>query len=102
LEYNTASFSKASLKRMKPSDCAEQRVKCFLIGQLGKNYSVKTSIGLTDILDEAMVIILKAKELVGCRTVILECEAPLVELYVKCGFTTLPIADRANGSKSYS
>jgi hypothetical protein len=92
-KYSTESFSKATLRRMKHTDCVEQRVRCFLIGQLGKNYSINTTIGLKDILDGAMVIVLKARELIGCRTVILDCEAPLVELYVNCGFTVLPIVD---------
>lgn len=79
-------------KRMKinPED-EEQRVRCFLIGQLGKNFAIETPITLKEILDEVDAIAIQAQTLVGNRLLILECSAHLIPNYQACSFKSLPV-----------
>lgn len=64
------------------------KIKAFLIGQIGKNDLVKSEINLGDILNTAFEKIYLAKQNVGGRVVILECEdnPKLIALYEKYGF----------------
>ncbi len=84
--------SSTQRKRMKinPQD-EEQRVRCFLIGQLGKNFAIETPITLKEILDEVDAIIIQAQTLVGNRLLILECNAHLIQHYEAWNFKRLPV-----------
>jgi len=70
-----------------------QRIKAFLIGQLGKNDGItNNSLRLGTILDEGIYpIIAQAQDLIGGRVVLLECEntTGLIELYQKAGYKHL-------------
>lgn len=76
--------------KVNPQDF-DQRVRCFLIGQLGKNFSIDTPITLRDILDEVDAIAVQAQNLVGNRLIILECSAELVPSYQAHNFKCLPV-----------
>lgn len=84
--------SNTQRKRMKtnPQD-EEQRVRCFLIGQLGKNFAIETSITLREILNEVDAIVIQAQTLVGNRLLILECNVHLIPKYQACNFKSLPV-----------
>lgn len=69
-----------------------EKVKAYLIGQIGKNYSVQhNDISLELILDEVYAIIDQVKALIGGRAVILECgkHQKLIDLYKQNGFDVL-------------
>ena len=85
-------ISSTQRKRMKinPQD-EEQRVRCFLIGQLGKNFAIETPVTLKEILDEVDAIVIQAQTLVGNRLLILECNAQLIPSYQACNFKNLPV-----------
>lgn len=83
--------SKTQLKKLKATQ-KDKPIKTFLIGQLGKNSSiVDNPLNLQMIFDEAFSKIGEARDIVGGRTVILECEDcdTLIHYYEKHGFIFL-------------
>ncbi|EGQ7760044.1 acetyltransferase [Vibrio vulnificus] len=85
-------ISKGKIKRLDGINKNAEKIKAYLIGQIGKNFSVESNkITLELILDEVYAIINEAKALVGGRAVILECDKnpKLIELYKKNGFDEL-------------
>lgn len=92
LILDEADISKAEIKRMDGISKKAERVRSFLIGQLGKNFSVTDNpLTLEDILSEIYSVISQARELVGGRIIILECEdsEKLIRLYQQHGFTLI-------------
>jgi hypothetical protein len=88
----TASISKSQRKRLDGFSKNAERIRAFLIGQIGKNQALENNpITLDHILDEIYLIIHDARELIGGRVIILECEnePSLIELYEKHGFKLL-------------
>ncbi|MBK1779973.1 hypothetical protein JHL22_01945 [Advenella sp. WQ 585] len=72
------------------------RIRAFLIGQIGKNTAVASNpISLENILSEIYAVISAAKELIGGRIIILECEdsEDLIKLYERHGFTLIATLD---------
>lgn len=70
-----STISKTKIKKLDGISKTSESIRTYLIGQIGKNYAVESNpIRLQDILDEVYAIIDQAKDLVGGRTVILECE----------------------------
>lgn len=96
-QFDTKDITKTKFKELKVDLNRGQLIKCFLIGQLGKNYNLKTTIALQDILNFINDILISAKNIVGNRTVILECSEGLVPLYKKHGFQLLPLIDHVEG-----
>lgn len=89
---NEKPISKNLRKRLDGICKNSDRVNAYLIGQVGKNDSIKDNpINLDLILEEAYTIIDKANQLVGGRVIILECEKAekLVSLYQRNGFDIL-------------
>jgi|TARA_Y100000310_G_scaffold280411_1_gene300134 hypothetical protein len=86
----TVSATQRRRMKINPQD-EEQRVRCFLIGQLGKNFAIETPITLKDILNEVDAIVIQAQTLVGNRLLILECNAHLIPNYQTCNFKSLPV-----------
>ncbi|WCN11340.1 acetyltransferase [Marinomonas mediterranea] len=85
----SAAASKSQKKTLKASSDT-LKVKAHLIGQIGKNENVRDNpINLKLILEEAYCIIDQARQLIGGRVIILECENKLVQLYEKHGFKVL-------------
>ena len=67
------SVSGSQRRKLKLRD--DRPIKTFLIGQLGKNSSIKDNpLNLKSIFDEALSLIEEARAIIGGRTVILECE----------------------------
>jgi hypothetical protein len=69
-----------------------ERIRSFLIGQLGKNMAINGNpIGLADILNEAYAVFAAAKQLIGGRVIILECEniPELIAYYERHGFALI-------------
>ena len=69
-----------------------EKIKTYLIGQIGKNFTVKSNkMTLELILEEVYAVIDEARALIGGRAVILECDKnqKLIELYKKNGFAEL-------------
>lgn len=64
------------------------KIKAFLIGQIGKNDLIQSNITLQEILKSAFEKIHIAKQNIGGRVVILECEdnPKLISLYENHGF----------------
>lgn len=92
LTLEGTSLSKNSVKRLDGINKNAERIRAFLIGQLGKNTAVRNnSIKLANLLDEVYGVVSAAKALIGGRVIILECEdsPKLIELYEKEGFTLI-------------
>lgn len=72
-----------------------ERIRAFLIGQIGKNTAIPNNpIKLKDLLSETYAVLTEAKALVGGRLIILECEntPKLIELYQQHDFTLIELA----------
>ncbi|MEI8634729.1 hypothetical protein P4S72_27190 [Vibrio sp. PP-XX7] len=85
-------ISKNQVKKLDGIRKNSERVRSYLIGQIGKNFAIiDNPINLGSILDEVYAIIDKAKALIGGRAVILECERSdsLIAYYKKHGFEVL-------------
>ncbi|MDD9177582.1 MULTISPECIES: hypothetical protein [Aliivibrio] len=85
-------ISKGQVKHLDGINKNAEKIKAYLIGQIGKNFSVEPNkITLELILDEVYAIINEAKALIGGRAVILECDKnpKLIELYKENGFDEL-------------
>jgi hypothetical protein len=92
LALEGASLSKNSVKRMDGINKNAERIRAFLIGQLGKNTAVKGNpVKLVNLLDEVYGVVSAARALIGGRVIILECDdSPrLIELYEKARFTLI-------------
>ncbi len=90
-------ISKVQVKRLDGINKNAEKIKAYLIGQIGKNFSVQPNeITLKLILDEIYAIIDAAKELIGGRAVILECDKNerLIALYKENGFNELVNIDQ--------
>lgn len=96
LLLETALLNKSQVKKLDGFSKNAERIRAFLIGQIGKNFNIENNpISLGDILEEIYAIIDAAKELVGGRVIILECEESprLIELYQKHGFSLIETTD---------
>ena len=85
-------ISKGKVKRLDGINKNAEKIKAYLIGQIGKNFSIEPNeITLKLILDEVYAIIDAAKVLIGGRAVILECDKNerLIALYKENGFDEL-------------
>lgn len=85
-------LSKTKVRSLDGISKNAERIRSFLIGQLGKNTAIKDNpIGLTDILNEAYAVFAAAKQLIGGRIVILECEniPELIAYYEHHGFSMI-------------
>lgn len=88
--------SKSQVKNMDGINKNADRIRTFLIGQIGKNHGVDGNpIGLGAILEEIYSVIADAQALIGGRTVILECEdnEGLIRLYQQHGFRLIENAE---------
>ena len=90
IRIDADSISKSLFKRLAASNT--EPTKTFLIGQLGKNSAIQSNpCNLPVILEEAFNKIEDARDVVGGRAVILECEneQSLIQLYERNGFKKL-------------
>lgn len=88
-------LSKTKVRSLDGISKNAERIRSFLIGQLGKNTSISDNpIGLTEILNEAYAVFSAAKQLIGGRVIILECEniPELIAYYEQHGFSLIEIA----------
>lgn len=88
-------ISKSLWKKLSNGLGENGKVKAFLIGQIGKNDLIQSEIKLKDILDSAFEKIHLAKQNIGGRVVILECEDnhKLISLYEQHGFKQIETKD---------
>ncbi|NLN66605.1 MAG: acetyltransferase [Alcaligenaceae bacterium] len=96
LRLTNTSISKSKIQRMDGISKNAGRIRAFLIGQIGKNTAVASNpISLENILSEIYAVISAAKELIGGRIIILECEdsEDLIKLYERHGFTLIATLD---------
>lgn len=92
VSLENSDISKSQIKRLDGINKTSERVRAYLIGQIGKNFAITPNeITLKIILDEIYAIIDEAKALIGGRAVILECEKneKLLNLYQDNGFNIL-------------
>lgn len=93
-------LSLSAIKKLDGFSKQAERVKAFLIGQIGKNSAVDDNpINLQLILDEIYTVIDEARALIGGRAIILECEdiATLIQHYERHGFKRIPTIDPLKG-----
>lgn len=84
-----AKLAKAEVRRMDGIRRDAERIRAYLIGQLGKNAGISSNrIRLADILEEIYSVIAQARALIGGRIIFLECEDDdrLLALYEDHGF----------------
>lgn len=89
-------ISKNKVKQLDGINKNSERIKAYLIGQIGKNFSIQGNpISLEKILSEVYAIIEEAQALIGGRAVILECGKVenLINLYKANGFDVLVNTD---------
>ncbi|WP_409525651.1 hypothetical protein [Nitrincola sp. MINF-07-Sa-05] len=92
LVLENTGLSKSKILKLDGISKNAERIRSFLIGQLGKNASVGgNAITLADILNEAYAVFAAAKELIGGRVIILECEniPALISYYERHGFSLI-------------
>lgn len=85
-------LSKTKIRSLDGISKNAERIRSFLIGQLGKNMAINGNpIGLADILNEAYAVFAAAKQLIGGRVIILECEniPELIAYYERHGFALI-------------
>jgi hypothetical protein len=86
--------SKSQVKKMDGFSKNAEKIRAFLIGQLGKNNNIEDNpISLDDILNELYAVIHEVRTLIGGRIIILECEnkSTLIELYKRHGFKVINV-----------
>lgn len=86
--------SKTEIKKIDGFNKNAKTAKAFLIGQIGKNFSIKNnSLNLETILQEAYSYINVAQNVIGGRMVLIECEdkPKLLDLYERNGFKLINI-----------
>ena len=97
--HTDVSIGKA--KKLKSNKKGEQRrVRSFLIGQLGKNFSVQNNpLDLDKILLEVFNRVEIARKEIGGKSVVLECEdtQKLIDLYERHGFKFLQKDEDGDG-----
>lgn len=89
-------LSKSVVKKLDSFNKNAKTIRTFLIGQIGKNANVENNpIILQDIFDRIFEILLSARQLIGGRAVILECQpiAKLLDLYKCYDFKKLAIVN---------
>lgn len=95
----TASVSGVKRKEMDGFSKTAQQVRAFLIGQLGKNDNIPSSmLDLETILSAGIYpILISAQRLLGGRVVLLECENTpgLIRLYERAGYKLLQLGELA-------
>ncbi|EHU2145185.1 hypothetical protein [Acinetobacter baumannii] len=98
ITLNTDNISRSLIKRLDGINKRAETLKVYLIGQIGKNFSINNNpIKLDFILNEVYNVIAQAQALVGGRVIILECEnqPKLIALYERHGFNLI---DTINGN----
>ncbi|EIC5074575.1 hypothetical protein ACN930_002266 [Vibrio parahaemolyticus] len=91
-----AELSKNQVKKLDGINKHSERVRAYLIGQIGKNFAIpQNPISLPNILEEVYAIIEAAQALVGGRAIILECGKvnKLIDIYRDNGFDVLIQSD---------
>lgn len=89
-------LSKSQVKKLDGISKNAEQIRAFLIGQVGKNASIEDNpLNLASILDEIYAVIAAARQLIGGRVIILECEnsPKLIQLYQEHGFTLIETTD---------
>ncbi|WP_205655648.1 hypothetical protein [Alcanivorax sp. 24] len=89
-----AKISKNKVRQLDGISKHAERIRAFLIGQIGKNSAIADNpLSLASILDEIYAVVSEARALVGGRIIILECEdcQELIDLYKRHGFTLIDI-----------
>lgn len=93
---NSDKMSKSEIKKLDGFNKNAKRIRVFLIGQIGKNANLRdNSIGLKDIFAHIFHYLRSAREIIGGRAVILECQPieKLLDLYHQHGFKQLAVLD---------
>lgn len=96
VKLQTDKMSKSEIKNLDGINKNANHIRVFLIGQIGKNSLITHNpISLADILLQINKVLLKTKELIGGRAVILECQPidKLLNLYHEHGFKALRVVD---------
>lgn len=109
--YFSLSFKELTLDNVKISKTKRQqldgisrkaeKIKVFLIEQIGKNTSILDNpISLNFILNEIYAVLSDVKALIGGRIIILECEdnKKLLDLYIRHGFTLIEIEKNSSST----
>jgi len=84
--------SKSKAKKLDGFSKNPKQIRCYLIGQLGKNFSIPNNpLNLETILKLIFSILKQAQDLVGGRVILLECEnvEKLISAYENYGFKFL-------------
>ncbi|WLF83538.1 acetyltransferase [Moraxella sp. ZY210820] len=93
---NADKMSKSEIKKLDGFNKNAKRIRVFLIGQIGKNANlVDNPVNLKDIFAQIFHYLLSAREIIGGRAVILECQPieKLLNLYHQHGFKQLAVLD---------
>lgn len=111
LAYFSLSFKELTLDNVKISKTKRQqldgisrkaeKIKVFLIEQIGKNTSILDNpISLNFILNAIYAVLSDVKALIGGRIIILECEdnKKLLDLYIRHGFTLIEIEKNSSST----
>lgn len=101
LILDKAKLSKTKVQQLDGISRKAEKIKVFLIGQLGKNTAiVDNPISLSIILNEIYAVLSEANALIGGRIIILECEDNnrLIQLYKQHGFTLIEIETNTSSS----
>ncbi|WP_050978450.1 hypothetical protein [Beggiatoa alba] len=88
----TPDVSKTKVKSLDGFSKKAERIKTYLIGQLGKNFNIQDNpLNLTRILECIFPIFEQAQTLIGGRVILLECEdiPALVNIYQREKFVFL-------------
>lgn len=97
---DSSCISKSTRKKLHLDN--NDRLRTFLIGQIGKNSDVENNpLDLNDILNEIYPLLLKVQEIIGSRAIILECEnnPNLVDYYKQHDFKDINIQTDSNDNE---
>lgn len=101
LILDKAKLSKTKVQQLDGISRKAEKIKVFLIGQLGKNTAiVDNPISLSIILNEIYAVLSEDNALIDGRIIILECEDNnrLIQLYKQHGFTLIEIETNTSSS----
>jgi len=95
ISIEDSQLSKGQIKKLDGISKNAEKIRVFLIGQIGKNYTHEHQINLEDILQSVYSVLQEVQTSIGGRVILLECDdnERLISLYKKHDFQVLQKQD---------
>ena len=95
ISLEDSDISKSQIKKLDGISKNAEKIRVFLIGQIGKNYTHEHQINLEDILQSVYSVLQEVQGSIGGKVILLECDdnERLINLYEEHNFKILQKQD---------